>query len=103
SSMPAKASDEFIKPKKITRSSIGKPQLSTGMKHSRRVSFKAGKGNISAKGMEGLVFGDDESEGVSLGMMVLMVIWIQMHFLMVRVWIQGAVGIRFLKRMLRLI
>ncbi|GJR68831.1 RNA-directed DNA polymerase, eukaryota, reverse transcriptase zinc-binding domain protein [Tanacetum coccineum] len=63
SSMPAKASDEFIKPKKITRSSIGKPQLSTGMKHSRRVSFKAGKGNISAKGMEGLVFGDDESEG----------------------------------------
>ncbi|GKC84202.1 hypothetical protein Tco_1139919, partial [Tanacetum coccineum] len=64
--MPAKASDEFIKPKKITRSSIGKPQLSTGMKHSRRVSFKAGKGNISAKGMEGLVFGDDESEGGEL-------------------------------------
>ncbi|GJY64612.1 zinc knuckle CX2CX4HX4C containing protein [Tanacetum coccineum] len=63
SSMPAKASDEFIKPKKITHSSIGKPQLSTGMKLSRRVSFKASKGNISAKGMEGLVFGDDESEG----------------------------------------
>ncbi|GKD18108.1 hypothetical protein Tco_1207266 [Tanacetum coccineum] len=33
------------------------------MKLSRRVSFKAEKGNISTKGMEGLVFGDDESEG----------------------------------------
>nr|GEU44196.1 zinc knuckle CX2CX4HX4C [Tanacetum cinerariifolium] len=41
SSMHAKASDEFIKPKKVTRNFIGKPQLSTGMKHSRRVLFKA--------------------------------------------------------------
>ncbi|GJU37562.1 RNA-directed DNA polymerase, eukaryota, reverse transcriptase zinc-binding domain protein [Tanacetum coccineum] len=61
--IPDKVSDEFIKPKKITRSSIRKPQLSTRMKHSRRVSFKAGKGSVSAKGMKGLVFGDDESEG----------------------------------------
>ncbi|GJZ52721.1 putative reverse transcriptase domain-containing protein, partial [Tanacetum coccineum] len=63
--MPAKASDEFIKPKKITRSSIGKPQLSTGMKHSRRVSFKAG-GELRDDGFDGDLDSNAFSDGQSV-------------------------------------
>ncbi|GJZ78963.1 putative RNA-directed DNA polymerase [Tanacetum coccineum] len=63
STLPPKGSNEFIKPKRSTRNSIAKPSVNTGMKVSRKVSFKAGKGNVSLKDIDGLVNDEDVSNG----------------------------------------
>nr|GEV70328.1 hypothetical protein [Tanacetum cinerariifolium] len=63
STLPPKGSNEFIKPKRSTRNSIAKASVHTGMKISRKVSFKVGKGNVSIKDMEGLVCDKDVSDG----------------------------------------
>ncbi|GJU67408.1 hypothetical protein Tco_1253667 [Tanacetum coccineum] len=61
--LPPKGSNEFIKLKRSTRNSISKPPLNVGLKSSKKVSFKAGKGSVSVKDMDGLVYDEAKSDG----------------------------------------
>ncbi|GKD71309.1 hypothetical protein Tco_1325399 [Tanacetum coccineum] len=51
-SLPLKGSNEFIKPRRSSRSSISKPPITPSVKSAKRVSFKAGKGSNSLKEIE---------------------------------------------------
>nr|GEX34580.1 zinc knuckle CX2CX4HX4C [Tanacetum cinerariifolium] len=59
STLPLNGSNEFIKPRRSSRSSISKLPISFGVKSSKRVLFKASKGSDSLKTMEE----DDEVDG----------------------------------------
>nr|GEW39763.1 ATPase, F1/V1/A1 complex, alpha/beta subunit, zinc knuckle CX2CX4HX4C [Tanacetum cinerariifolium] len=52
STLPLKGSSEFIKPRRSSRSSILKASITSGVKSTKMVSFKAGKGSDSLKKME---------------------------------------------------
>nr|GFB89192.1 hypothetical protein [Tanacetum cinerariifolium] len=98
STLPPKGSNEFIKPNRSTRNLISKPPVNTGMKFSKKVSFKAGKGNVLAKDIEGLVYDEDVSDGGGLGMKVLKEMWILVWFLILRVFIQDVMVGQLLRR-----
>nr|GEV41452.1 hypothetical protein [Tanacetum cinerariifolium] len=52
STLPPKGSSEFIKPRRSSRSSISKSSITSDVKSTKMVSFKAGKGSDSLKKMD---------------------------------------------------